>query len=97
MTAVSPQEIRSARGFLQTAGVPTSKVSPRRFASVAKETGKGYRQTLKFLNLLLSGGSGDGPSRIATANDDRLDPQRALGEQTPDEKMEYANAVPGGN
>jgi hypothetical protein len=84
-------DVRSARSYLQTAGIGTGQVSPRHFATAAKETGKGYRQTLKFLNLLLSGGSGDGPSKIATANADRHDPESALGDMTPSQKMEYDN------
>lgn len=93
MTQVTPSDIRSARSYLQNAGIPTSKLAPRHLASVAKETGKGYRQTLKYLNLLLSGGSGDGPSRIATANDDRLDPISALGDDSPSRKLEYGNVT----
>lgn len=91
--SVTPAEIRSARSYLQNAGIPTSKASPRHIAAVAKETGKSFRQTLKYLNLLLSGGSGVGPSKIATADEDRLDPINALGDNTPSRKMQRANVA----
>ncbi len=91
MTAVTAQEVRAARGYLRSAGI--TKVSPRHFASAKKEIGKGYRQTLKYLNLLLSGGSGQGPSPIATADDDRLDPIEALGDSTPSQKLGYRNVA----
>jgi hypothetical protein len=91
-TAIKPVEIRQARAFLQQRNVRTSDVSPKHFAAVAKETGKTFSQTLNYLALLLSGGSGDGPSPVATAAKDRLDPTRALGEQTPSQAMEYDSA-----
>lgn len=93
MTTPSPSEIRSARGYLQGAGIPTSRLSPRHLAAVSKEIGKGYRQTLKYLNILLSGGQGLGPSKIATANADRLDPIEALGDNSPSRKLGYTNVT----
>jgi hypothetical protein len=91
MTKVTPFDIRSARGFLQTAGIGTAKLSPRHLASVSQEIGKGYRQTLKYLNLLLAGGSGEGPSPTSTADEDRLDPINALGDNSPSRKTEYSD------
>lgn len=87
--AVLPKDVRAARGFLQQRGVRTSDISPRHFAASAKELGKSFTDTLKYLALLLSGGSGNGPSETATASKDRLDPVRALGDQTPSEAMKY--------
>ena len=86
--AVKPVEIRQARAFLQENGV-LSKVSPGTFARAAKELGKSFRDTLRHLSLILSGGSGAGPSPVATATKNRLDPARALGNQTPSEAMAY--------
>jgi hypothetical protein len=93
MTVAAPTaaEVRAARRYLQTRGVRSGDVSPARFASVHKELGKGYSQTLKYLVLLLSGGSGVGPSKIATADQDRLDPIRALGDDTPSQRLSYDN------
>lgn len=91
VAAPTATEIRAARAYLQGAGVRTSDISSRRFASASKELGKGYRQTLKYLTLLLSGGQGDGPARIASADKDRLDPVTALGKPTPSDAMEYDN------
>lgn len=90
-TAPTPEEIRKARAYLQNAGIRTSDISPRRFVTAAKEMGKGFRQTLKHLVLLLSGGQGLGPSKIATANKNRLDPQEALGDMTPSQRLGYDN------
>lgn len=96
MTAVAtPAEIRQARAYLQNAGVRTSDISPRRFVAVSKETGKGFAATLKYLVLLLSGGQGLGPSKIATADKDRLNPMVALGKPGPAERMEIENVEPG--
>lgn len=93
MSAAAPTaaEVRQARAYLQTRGVRSGDIGPRRFASVHKELGKGYSQTLKYLVLLLSGGSGLGPSKIATADRDRLDPIRALGDDTPSQRLSYDN------
>jgi len=87
----TPAEIRAARSYLQSQGARTSDIPPRRFAAVHKELGKGYAATLKYLVLLLSGGSGVGPSRIATSDQDRTDPITALGDDTPSQKMSYDN------
>jgi hypothetical protein len=91
ITAPNPAEIRAARAYLQGQGARTSDISPRRFAQAHKELGKGYSQTLKYLVLLLSGGSGDGPSRIATSDKNRIDPISALGDDTPSQRMSYDN------
>ncbi len=89
MSAAVPGEIRTARLYLQKRGVRSSDISPHRFVAASKELGKDYAATLKYLVLLLSGGSGLGPSRIATANEDRLDPIKALGKPSPDQEMSY--------
>ncbi len=91
MSAPSSQDVRQARAYLQGRGVKSHDISPRRFASAAAEQGKGYAATLKYLVLLMSGGSGDGPSKIATADKDRIDPVKALGKPSPDQEAEYDN------
>lgn len=90
--AVLPEDVRKARAFLQQRGVRTADISPQHFARSAKELGKGFAATLNYLALLLSGGSGNGQSETATASKDRLDPQRALGQQTPSQAMKYDSA-----
>lgn len=92
MTAVSAGDVRRARAFLQSAGVPSNKVSPQHFARASKELSKSFRATLKYLNLLIAGGSGTQPSPIATADKNRLDPQEALGDMTPSQRMRYESA-----
>lgn len=91
--AAKPAEIRQARAFLQQRKIRTSDIPPARFVAVAKETGKSFAETLRYLALLMSGGSGNGPSPIATADKDRLDPIRALGQQTPTQAMEYDSSA----
>lgn len=85
-------EIQQARAFLHARGVRTSDISPRHFVAVSHELGKSFSETLKYLALLLSGGSGNGPSPIATADKDRLDPIRAIGKPTPSEELELDSA-----
>lgn len=91
MTKVLPGEIRQARAFLSQKGIRSHDISPHHFAAASKELKKPFRETLKYLALLLSGGSGDGPSPIATADKDRLDPITALGKPSPTQQMEYEN------
>lgn len=86
---VKPAEIRQARAYLQKQGIRSADISPAHFVAVAKETGKSYHDTLLFLAHLLSGGQGEGPSPVTTANVDRLDPIRALGQPSPEESAEY--------
>lgn len=86
---IMPAEVRQARAFLQEHGVLPTDVSPRHFVAVSHEIKKPFAETLRYIALLLSGGSGEGPSPIATANKDRLDPIRAIGKPTPSQAMEY--------
>lgn len=93
MTVAAPtaQEIQQAKAYLAGTNLP---ISPRRLAGAAKELGKSLADTIRYLNLLLAGGSGDQPAPIATAGEDRTDPQRALGDMTPSQTMEYDGAAP---
>lgn len=86
---IKPLEIRQARAFLQGAGVRSADISPRHFVAVSHELGKPFGLTLRYLAVLLAGGSGNGPSPIASADKDRLDPIRAIGKPSPDQQMEY--------
>lgn len=96
--SASAKEVAAARAYLQGRGVKSGDISPRHFANSSKEMGKGFGQTLKYLVLLMSGGSGTGPARIATADRDRTDPITALGDNTPSRQMEYDNVpAPRGN
>jgi hypothetical protein len=76
-----PSEVRQARAYLQKQGIRSGDISPLKLAASAKEMKKSYRETLRFVAVLLSGGSGMGPSRIASRNKDRLDPVQAAGDQ----------------
>jgi hypothetical protein len=89
---IAPADVRKASAFLQGQGV--KNIPPKHFAAVSQELGKGFADTLRYLALLLSGGSGEGPSPIATAGENRLDPIRALGHPSPTEEMEYDDSHP---
>lgn len=54
--AVSPAEVRAARAFLRQRGITTKEIPPRKFANAAKELGKGFREVLRYLMALRSGG-----------------------------------------
>lgn len=60
---VSPKEIRAARAWLQRRGIPAREVSPKRFASAAKELDKGFRELLQYLARLQMGGQGEKQQR----------------------------------
>lgn len=60
---VSPAEVRAARAFLRQRGVSTKEIPPRKFAASAKELGKGFRELLRYLMMLKSGGQGQSVQR----------------------------------
>lgn len=53
---VSPAEVRAARAFLRQRGITTKEIPPRKFAASAKELSKGFRELLRYLMALRSGG-----------------------------------------
>lgn len=52
----TPPEIRAARSFLVSKGVPLSAINPRSFAAAAKEQAKSFRELLNFIARLYMGG-----------------------------------------
>ena len=54
--AATPPEVRKARAFLRSKGISTKEIPPRKFANAAKELGKGFRELLRYLMQLKSGG-----------------------------------------
>jgi hypothetical protein len=52
---VSQAEIRKARAYLASHGIPPAKVSPVRLAAAAKEADMGFADTVKFILRLLQG------------------------------------------
>lgn len=54
--APTPREVRAARSFLVSKGVPLSAISPRMFAKAAKEQSRGFRELLQFIARLYAGG-----------------------------------------
>lgn len=87
---MKPSDIQGAAAFLKQKGV--KGVSAKSLAASANELGKSYEATLNYLALLMSGGSGVGPSPIATAGANRIDPIRAIGKPSPEQLMEYDSA-----
>lgn len=87
MSAVTPEEIRQARAYLQKQGVRSGDISPRKFAASSKEMGKSFRDTLNFLARLLSGGQNQGPTPKASRAVDQLKPENAIG----GDEVDYAS------
>lgn len=55
----APKEVRAARAWLRKRGITTPMISPKRFASAAKELNKSFRETLALLARLYMGGQGE--------------------------------------
>lgn len=63
MAAATPPEVRKARAFLRSKGVTSKEVPPRKLANAAKELNKGFRETIKLIMNLRSGGQGQSRQR----------------------------------
>ncbi len=63
MAGATPPEVRKARAFLRSKGINTREIPPRKFASSAKELDRGFRDLLKFIMRLMSGGQGQSRQR----------------------------------
>lgn len=63
MAAATPPEVRKARAFLRSKNVTTKEIPPRKFANAAKELSKGFREVLRHLMELRSGGQGQSQER----------------------------------
>ena len=53
---VANAEIRAAKKFLESKGLESDEVSPRKFATAAKKLDKGFQETLEILARTLSAG-----------------------------------------
>lgn len=56
MVVATPPEVRAARAFLRSNGITTKEIPPRKFANSAKELNKGFRELLRYIMQLRSGG-----------------------------------------
>jgi hypothetical protein len=63
MAAATPPEVRKARAFLRSKGVTTQEIPPRKFANSAKELNRGFRELLRYIMDLRSGGQGQSQQR----------------------------------
>jgi hypothetical protein len=54
--SVANAEIRAAKKFLESKGLESDEVSPRKFAKAAKKLDKGFQETLEILARTLSAG-----------------------------------------
>jgi len=61
MTQPVPKEIRAARAFLTKKGIRT--ISPRKFASSAKELDMGFNPLLRLIGRILDQGRGQAEQR----------------------------------
>jgi hypothetical protein len=53
---VANAEIRAAKKFLESKGLKSDEVSPKKFATAAKKLDKGFQETLEILARTLSAG-----------------------------------------
>lgn len=51
-----PAEVRAARAFLRQRGIRTEDLSPRTFAQASKESGTGFKNTLRIIGHMYMGG-----------------------------------------
>lgn len=65
MALASPKEIRAARAFLQNRGARSSDIPPRKFANSAKELNMGFRELLRLISRLYSGGQAQQQFRMS--------------------------------
>ena len=63
MAAATPPEVRKARAFLRSKQITTKEIPPRKFANAAKELNKGFREVLRHLSQLRSGGQNQAAQR----------------------------------
>ena len=54
--SVANAEIRAAKKFLESKGLESDEVSPKKFATAAKKLDKGFQETLEILARTLSAG-----------------------------------------
>ena len=54
--SVANAEIRAAKKFLESKGLESDEVSPKKFATAAKKLDKGFQETLQILARTLSAG-----------------------------------------
>ena len=65
MSKASAAEARAAKSFLRThAKARSGEIPPRKFAAAAKELGVGFRELLRFIARLQSGGQNEGVFRM---------------------------------
>jgi len=63
MAQATPPEVRKARAFLRSKNITTQEIPPRKFASSAKELNRGFRELLRHIMHLRSGGQGQSQQR----------------------------------
>jgi len=66
MAAATPPEVRKARAFLRSKKITTQEIPPRKFANAAKELNRGFRELLKNIAQMRSGGQGQAEQRRKT-------------------------------
>ena len=65
MAVASPKEVRAARAFLRNQGARSSDIPPRKFANSARELNMGFRDLLRLIARLYSGGQGQQQFRMS--------------------------------
>lgn len=61
--AAKPAEVRAARAFLRQRDISTKEIPPKKFANSAKELNKGFRELLRTVSRMQSGGQNQSRER----------------------------------
>ena len=54
--AATPAEVRAARAFLRKRDISSKEIPPQKFANSAKELNKGFRELLRTIMRMRTGG-----------------------------------------
>lgn len=73
-----PAEVRAARAFLRQRGIRTEDLSPRTFAAASKESGAGFKDTLRTIGHMFLGGQNSA-----------ADIHRRIAKEAGDDESEY--------
>lgn len=59
----SPKEVRAARAYLRQRNITSKEIPPKKFANSARELNKGFRELLRTISRMQSGGQNQAQQR----------------------------------
>lgn len=59
----SPKEVRAARAYLRQRKITSKEIPPKKFANAARELNKGFRELLRTIGRMQSGGQNQAAQR----------------------------------